>query len=124
MRGLTDDDDDALLDRGQIAELRQVFDAVQWIDLIETFAESAHDELAALHDALAAGRSHAAPAHALKGMALNVGARRVGAIGRALEAASPAEVPRLCAAIEGAIAETLRAMLADVTVPEPEPCGV
>ncbi|MFL1462812.1 ATP-binding protein [Roseococcus sp. DSY-14] len=97
----------ALLDTEVAAPLRAAMDGAGWAALLEELGRTADEAL----DELAAGGPPLAAAHRLKGVAWNLGARRLGDRAATLEAAPPEEVAaalpalrRLAAASRAALA--------------------
>lgn len=76
-----------LLDEEQVGVLQEVLTPEEWQSSLQSFAETAREEIAAIAAAAAAGENHRHLAHTLKGMSLNVGAAALAALARKLETA-------------------------------------
>ena len=84
-----------LLDREQVESLISVLGLADWRACIDTFADSSRKQIAAIVQSLNDQQSISAPAHTLKGMSVNVGARQLADVARRLEKAPPDEAVSL-----------------------------
>ncbi|MCW2248169.1 signal transduction histidine kinase/HPt (histidine-containing phosphotransfer) domain-containing protein/ActR/RegA family two-component response regulator [Azospirillum fermentarium] len=102
--------DDGLLDRDQAETMCMVIGPDGWQDTVAAFAEQARVEIAAILSALAAGEPHRRPAHALKGMAINIGAQRLAVTARMIEESGPRDGAALAGGLDAVLSRTLEAL--------------
>ncbi|WP_448204716.1 ATP-binding protein [Azospirillum sp. sgz302134] len=98
-----------LIDTEQMQALVDALGAEGWQETLAAFSDSARNYIEQLGACLAAGEEHKRAAHTLKGLAWNVGAKRLGDQALALEDAPPGEAAGLAAALDGILGETLEA---------------
>ena len=112
---------EAVIDQATFDQLVEITGGdLDFVDeLIDTYLDDAHTQLAALEAAVARGDvgELVRPAHSLKGSSLNIGALRLGALCRSLEetARTASDVPDAAdrvAAIRAAVGTTRAALVA------------
>ncbi|SMH47917.1 PAS domain S-box protein [Azospirillum agricola] len=103
---------ESLIDREQSESIAGVLGPEGWREAIDGLAASARKQIVTLHRALDGGEvEHRRVAHSLKGMAWNVGAKRLGAVAAEIEKAACLEEARpLVAGLEDLLARTLDAL--------------
>lgn len=102
----------ALIDAVLMAELVPAFNPQTWEELVGLFATSADAEIGQIAAALAVGDSPRRPAHTLKGLAWNAGARRLGDLAKRLETAPAEEAIRLAAELRPLLHTSMAALTA------------
>jgi HPt (histidine-containing phosphotransfer) domain-containing protein len=83
-----------------------------WRECIDAFAESAQKQIEAAAAVVAEGGSPKTPAHTLKGMAVNVGARRLADVARRLEKCPPEEAGGFIALLPELLDRSVKALRA------------
>lgn len=109
-KGAAPNPGDDLLDREQIAMMEDALGVDDWRVSLGGFADAARGELRRLTVAIENGDDYKRPAHTLKGMAWNVGARRLGEMALALETHMIADERAHLAGMYQVLDLTLRAM--------------
>jgi signal transduction histidine kinase/DNA-binding response OmpR family regulator len=102
-----------LIDTAQTRDLREALGDALWRDMLVSFRDAAITQINILHQQVAAGDDPAAPAHALKGIAFNMGAQELGDRARMIETAPPAEAARLVATLETCLTASFAALQGD-----------
>ena len=103
--------EDDLLDRDQAETMCMVMSAGEWPGIVADFATQARAEISAIRAALDAGGPHRRPAHALKGMAINIGARRLAVTARRIEESSPEDGAGPVRGLDALLDRTVAALL-------------
>ena len=98
---------DGLLDRDQMDSVRDALGPEDWGRALDGFVRSAGDHVRQIADALEAGEGFQRPAHTLKGLAWNVGAKRLGDLALAVEKASPDDARALVPELRRTLAATV-----------------
>jgi two-component system, sensor histidine kinase len=106
------DEDGELLDMEQTETLVTVLGASDWRDCVDSFAESGRAQIEAAAAIADEGGSPKIPAHTLKGMAVNVGARRLADVARRLEKCPPEEAGELIALLPELLERSVKALRA------------
>ncbi len=103
-----------LLDHDQANSIVDALGLDDWRDAISGFARTADEQVRLIADALETGAEHQRPAHTLKGLAWNVGAKQLGDLALAIERAAPDEARGLAAGLNRVLADTVAAFKAMV----------
>ncbi|WP_448204578.1 PAS domain S-box protein [Azospirillum sp. sgz302134] len=98
-----------LIDRAQMDSVVEALGPKGWREAAEQFERIAAEQMRSIADALAGGEDPGRAAHTLKGLAWNVGAKRLGDLARAIEKAEPAEALTLMNELGRAMEDTVAA---------------
>ncbi len=98
---------DNLLDRDQVDSVRDALGPEDWGRALDGFVRTAGEHVEQIADALEAGEECRRAAHTLKGLAWNVGAKRLGDLAMAVETASPEEARALVPDLRRTLAATI-----------------
>lgn len=98
-----------LLDRKQAGSVAEAL-GPDWSHTVDTFARSAEAQIRTLVEALHGGGNFAVAAHTLKGVAWNVGAKRLGDMALAIESASAEEARHIATGLDQVLGDTIAAL--------------
>lgn len=96
----------------QIETLVTVLGPSNWRDCVDAFAQSGRAQIEAAAAIADEGGSLKTPAHTLKGMAVNVGARRLADVARQLEQCPPEAAGELIALLPELLERSVEALRA------------
>ncbi|MBP2292925.1 PAS domain S-box protein [Azospirillum rugosum] len=103
---------DGLLDREQVDSIRDALGPEDWGRALDGFVRTAGDHVGQIAAALEAGDGFQRVAHTLKGLAWNVGAKRLGDLALAVETATPDEARALVPELRRTLAATVESLTA------------